>query len=641
MTDSPRDTVFIIHSDRQASFLLERLVRANNVEVVCFPTWAAAHDQVEKLSPKVAIVGDKVQDSSSLDCARMLINRLPFISVVLLVSIDQPEVLKQAMRIGVSHYLRLPLRTEEVTTAVQESLALARRRREWILQRSSAGTGNLERRLDELQVLAQLGHSITASLDSDSVLTAIVDAAVRLTKSEEGQILLLDEESGELYVRASRNFSDEFVHTFRLRAQDSLAGTVLSTGKPAILDNSSPQKIKTAYLVHSLAYVPLQFEGKTFGVLGVDNRTVRLSFTQHDIDLLQALAEYAVIALQNAKLYSAVSQERRKFEGVLASVRDGMIILDTQNEIIFVNKIVLSAFQLPEGAYLNRPMEEVFEAVELVSMVTAPQLSLLDQTELTAPDGRIFRVQVTPVPEVGRVITLHDITYMRRLDRLKSEFVSTVSHDLRSPLTAILGYVELIERAGSVNDMQRDFIKRVQASVHHITSLVNDLLNLGRIEAGFDNRRETVYLDQIIRYAVDSSRSQQANKTREIKLRLPDKVPPLFANPVQMRQLIDNLIDNAIKYTPSEGVVMLRVDVEEDQIIFRVQDNGIGIPSEELPFVFDKFYRASNVGDMVPGTGLGLAIVKTIVEAHQGRIWIESTSGVGTTVTIVLPLVTV
>jgi two-component system NtrC family sensor kinase len=205
-------------------------------------------------------------------------------------------------------------------------------------------------------------------------------------------------------------------------------------------------------------------------------------------------------------------------------------------------------------------------------------------------------------------------------------------------LTAILGYVELIERAGKVNDLQHDFIRRVQVSVHNITSLVDDLLDLGRIESGFDTRKEVIHLDQILRYSVEGLKKHLAEKNLSLEMAVPDNFPPIFANPVQIRQMVDNLLENSLKYTHPGGTIRVSGTVEQNQIIVQFADSGIGIPSLDLPYIFDKFYRAGNASSEMSGTGLGLAIVKSIVDNHLGRIWVDSTVGKGSTFTIVLPL---
>jgi two-component system NtrC family sensor kinase len=232
---------------------------------------------------------------------------------------------------------------------------------------------------------------------------------------------------------------------------------------------------------------------------------------------------------------------------------------------------------------------------------------------------------------------MHDISYLKEMDRIKSDFVNTVSHDLRSPLTAILGYVELIERVGPVSDVQRDFIRHVQVSVHNITNLVDDLLNLGRIEGGFDTRLDKLDLEAMVRQSIENFRQQFANKGLRHVLEFGKNLPSFTGNPVQMRQVVDNLLENAIKYTSPGGAIKIRGEFEDSQIFLQFQDSGVGIPPQDLPYIFDKFYRASNILDEASGTGLGLAIVKSIIENHQGRIWVESVLGEGSTFTIVLP----
>jgi two-component system NtrC family sensor kinase len=217
--------------------------------------------------------------------------------------------------------------------------------------------------------------------------------------------------------------------------------------------------------------------------------------------------------------------------------------------------------------------------------------------------------------------------------------VSTVSHDLRSPLTAILGYVDLVERAGPVQELQKNFLDRIQFSVHNITNLVDDLLNLGRIEAGFDTRKEHLDLSGFIHQSIDELNPKFLQSNMRLKINVPDSAHQIFASPIQMRQLLNNLLTNAIKYSNPGTSISVNLLENENQIILQISDEGLGIPAVDLPYIFDKFYRSGNViGTEIPGSGLGLAIVKSIVESHHGRIWVDSTVGKGSTFTIVFPI---
>jgi two-component system NtrC family sensor kinase len=390
--------------------------------------------------------------------------------------------------------------------------------------------------------------------------------------------------------------------------------------------------------VHSLAYVPLQSKDRVIGVLGVDNRLDRKPLSDRTIKMLSALAEYAVIAIDNSALYSSITQERNKLDTILNHIQDGVIVIDPDQRIMFANPAMQVVFKWSGELINGQHFEQLIQQPEIIELIKGGGKEYGSRAEVLLDDGRVFSALLNTIPEVGTVITMHDITNLKKLDRIKSDFVSTVSHDLRSPLTAILGYVELLERVGEMNDSQREFVRRIQLSVQSITNLVNDLLNLGRIEAGFDTRREMVHLDQLLRFSVEGFRKHFEDKNHKIVLEIQSGVSPFMANPVQMRQMMDNLLDNAIKYTLPGGLIHVRLTVSRNQVILQVQDNGIGIPTVDIQYIFDKFYRASNASTEINGTGLGLSIVKSIVEAHNGRIWVDSTLGQGSTFTVVLQL---
>jgi len=386
-----------------------------------------------------------------------------------------------------------------------------------------------------------------------------------------------------------------------------------------------------------LIYVPLRLRGKVIGVLGVDNRKAGLSLTNEDRDMMMAMADYAAVAVENAQLFQRSELERNKLETILTQSENGVIVTDPEDRLLLINRAAMQAFGV-DGRLVGKPVVEIFEDEKLISLLcTKGKLPHMDEIEVDP--GRFYSAQRTPIEEVGQVIVFHNITHLKELDRIKSEFVTTVSHDLRSPLTAVLGYLELIERAGSVNEQQGEFIHRAQMSVTQITDLVNDLLELGRVEAGLDIAKEDTPLTVLARYAIEGLRGSAEAKEITLEVNLQEFAPLVNGDPVRLRQMIGNLLDNAIKYTPENGVVRLAVEAEGDQVILRISDTGMGIPQADQPYLFDKFFRASNIPEDLPGTGLGLSIVKSIVDNHGGRIWVDSKSGEGATFTVVLQAV--
>jgi two-component system NtrC family sensor kinase len=633
------ENILLVLSDTEMGNLLERaILRPAGYEVTLISEKSAAESLVKVIPPDLIIIGAKLKDGSGLELAPVFLGRFPNLAMILLTDAYSEEMAMKALRLGFTDYLYPPLHTNDVLQAISRAIQRHQHLLEWSRLESRRNTKTLQKRVDGLEALQRIGRTVTALLDLDNVLTAVVDAAVELTGAEEGSLLLLDEATGELYMRAARNFQDEFVRKFRLPIRDSLAGQVLRTGKPITIDEKTPQKIKTSYLVHTLIYVPLQVHGRVIGILGVDNRQSGHPFLEDHLTLVSALAGYAAIAVENARLYSRTEVERKKLETILTHVEDGVVVVDQDGRIVLANQTVRAAFGIEDPNPVGKPARELFQHPDLLEILADEKKSRPSRSEITLEDGRVFNAQLTPIPEVGLAITMQDITHLKELDRIKSDFVSTVSHDLRSPLTAILGYVELIDRAGPVTEQQREFIRRVQFSVNNITGLINDLLDLGRIEAGFDARKEIVPLAAIINYSVEGLRSRLVEKEQELTLVIADNLPMVLGNPIRLRQLMGNLLSNAIKYTQHSGKITVRALPEEGQIIIQVSDNGPGIPLADQPYIFDKFYRASNIPQDTPGTGLGLAIVKSIVENHQGRIWVDSTIGQGTTFTLVLPV---
>jgi two-component system, OmpR family, phosphate regulon sensor histidine kinase PhoR len=331
--------------------------------------------------------------------------------------------------------------------------------------------------------------------------------------------------------------------------------------------------------------------------------------------------------------------ELQKLDTIMEHIEDGVIILDGQTNLLLINPAARRSFGLwQDDEIIGKPVTDVLSHPDLKLLLNESIDNPSPHNEISFEDGRVLSAQCTLIPNIGIAITMQDITYLKQIDRLKNEFVNTVSHDLRSPLTAILGYVDLLDRVGQVNDQQRDFIKRIQNSVQSITTLVNDLLELGRIEAGFDIQREAVSLNGVLRLALDTLGGQISEKKLNLHVALPEEIPPIRGNPIRLRQMLDNLIGNAIKYTPEGGEISISIEVQTDQDILRISDNGPGIPPNDQPHIFEKFYRASNVPKGVGGSGLGLAIVKSIIDNHQGRIWVDSLLGQGSTFTVVLPI---
>ncbi len=432
------------------------------------------------------------------------------------------------------------------------------RRRRWLEQAHlevRKNTSSLKRRITSLETIERIGRKVTSLLDLDSILASIVEAAVELSGAEEGSLLLLDESTGEFYIRAEQNFQPEIVSTFRLSINEPLAAQVLRTGKPLLINEKTPQQIASSFYVYTLLYLPLMIQDHAIGILEVDNRQNSKSFDKDQITLLMALTDYAAIAIENTRLYSRSESERLRLKSILTGVEEAVVVVDLDQRLLLINPKAREAFGISGESVIGRRAREVIQNPELLEILVDPDPTVPSHLEINLGNGRVLNAQITVLPEIGLVVTMQDITHLKELDRIKSDFVNTVSHDLRSPLTAILGYVELIGRVGSLNPQQHEFIHRIEISVHNITALINDLLDLGRIEAGFDVRKEVVPLSTLIQYTVESMKNRFNEKSQTPIVVVSDPLPPVLGNPIRLRQMLNNLITNAMKYTPAGGTI--------------------------------------------------------------------------------------
>ncbi|MFQ3536131.1 MAG: ATP-binding protein [Aggregatilineales bacterium] len=564
------------------------------------------------------------------------------IPVILMTAEGSEALAVSALRAGVYDYLVKPVTAEVLVNAVRSAL-----QRHWqyqIKERLPAhlleANRRLEKRLRELSTLVNVGTSVTAMLDLQQVLNSVVEAAVSVSGAEESSLMLLDEQTGELYVRAAKNFDQKTVHTLRLPVRDSLAGQVIRSGKPVVIGGKDDQvKIKTQFLVKSLVYVPLRAPNKVIGVLSVDNRLEARSFEPNDVQMLSLLADFAAVAVQNARLYAEMIRERDTLDAILHDTDDYVIVVDVNDCILFCNATARNAFGITRTDFVGKPLNQVISHPEVLALFAKEALSGRGRrSEITLGGEKFLNAQLTIIENVGRAAVMQDITHLKQLDRAKSDFVAAVAHDLRSPLTAILGYSELLARAGTLNEQQMRFIDQITASVHSITSLITELLELSRIEAGFNVDLEPVAMDRVVRKAVEGLQHQRMQREHTLTLDIAPDLPLILGNPLRLQQMVANLVGNAIKYTPSRGDIRVSLWRSTDNIVLQVADNGIGIPAEDQPYVFDKFFRSERAASEFDGTGLGLSIVKGVVDQHQGRIWLESREGVGTTFTVVLPI---
>ena len=369
------------------------------------------------------------------------------------------------------------------------------------------------------------------------------------------------------------------------------------------------------------------------------------NFTEEEIRFVTTLSGQVALAAGSARLYATAEVGRQRLEGVLDSTPDPVLVIDEQSRLLLLNPAALQTPGLVASTTPGQPVQEVILVPDLLSLLIGSLNGRINSREITLSNNRVYYATVAAVTaegrQMGRICLLRDITHFKELDQLKSEFVATVSHDLRSPLTLMRGYATMLQMVGDLNEQQRGYTKKILGGVENMTRLVNNLLDLGRIEAGIGLQIEKVQISQVVDEVMTSLQLQATQKEIQLSQEANPEIGPLIVevDRALMQQALYNLVENAIKYTSQSGQVRVKVERRSTTLLFQVIDNGIGIAPLDLPRLFEKFYRSGRrEAYQQRGSGLGLAIVKSIVERHNGRAWVDSQLGKGSVFSMEIPL---
>jgi signal transduction histidine kinase len=401
-------------------------------------------------------------------------------------------------------------------------------------------------------------------------------------------------------------------------------------------------------------------------------------FTEDHLKLVAAAGAQIANAINNAELYRLITDqasrlgimlrtqatEAAKHGAILKDIADGVLVVDARRTVILLNPKAAEIFDVNPNLVENQSIDQILgqskspvelELTQLFYNNLLKALSKVDSGE-SAAEFRIavgkkaIVVTLTSVAlgaeeTLGVVAVIRDISREAEIERLKNEFISTVSHELRTPLTSIKGYADLLAsgnaQVGDLNEIQQRFVKVIQSNANRLTELVNDILEISRIETGrIKLQLEPVDVIRLIKEVAVSFEGQMVQKTMHLSLHLPDQLPPVRVDRARLIQILVNLIGNAWQYTPEEGKIQVHAARVGDKFVqIDVADTGIGIPDEDIDHIFERFFRSErHEVQLVDGTGLGLAITRSLVEMLGGEIWVESEVDVGSTFSFTVPL---
>lgn len=348
--------------------------------------------------------------------------------------------------------------------------------------------------------------------------------------------------------------------------------------------------------------------------------------------------------------------EKKKSEAVIASIADPVILTDEENHLLAVNQAAAKVLNIPENnGWQGKSIREVLQNERLTQLLTADadrRDEIARQDQLFAvtqgEEASYFRPRQTMITDEqgkvqGVVTLLQDVTRLKKLDQLKSDFMATVSHEFRTPLTSLNMTIDILLQGllGSVSAQQGELLATAKADCERLTKLVKELLNLSRLESGkYQMKKEAINLQTLVEEALKHLRVPLRMKEIEFDTAIDAAVPDFTADREQLSWVISNLVSNALRYTPAGGKILIRAARENGEVQISVADSGRGISAEALESIFEKFVQVKQPTDSTPGSvGLGLAIAKEVVEAHGGKIWVTSEIGKGSTFSFTIPLV--
>jgi PAS domain S-box-containing protein len=408
---------------------------------------------------------------------------------------------------------------------------------------------------------------------------------------------------------------------------------------------------------------PILMQDRSLGVVLLGNIRRDRTFSSADARLCGTLIAKLATAIDNARLYQSVDEQARRLaellrireeeasqrQAVLDSITDGVVVAAEGGKVVLANAAAERILGVPRERLPGQTIRWLYAEL-LRAGGRIPGNSVVFEWGAKQVMGSLAPVKMQDGELLGYVAVFRDITREQQADKASSAFISTISHELRTAMTSIKVYVELLAvgGAGNVSPQQSEFLNIISANTERMVSLVNNLVTVSAMEQGpirVEARR--VDMGRVIDDAVQAIRSQAEEAELSVAVNLASDLSPVKGDPQHLRQIMDNLLDNAVRYTPLRGRITVWAaeaklgdgDGEsQDYVMVSVRDTGVGIAPEEHGRIFEKYYRVENpLSEQAGGFGMGLAIVKTLVEAHGGRIWVESEVGVGSTFSFTIP----
>jgi len=514
----------------------------------------------------------------------------------------------------------------------------------------------IDYRVRQREYLLEISRALTAQLNLDELLQLVLEAATKILAGQAG-LIALHGADGSFTIHASYGVPQALVPYFEPLLTDIPDDADRSRFHiPGLADKLSRIVAGLGLRLQQVVALPMSIKRELIGVLYVF-RAYGARFTADDRQILGSFADQAAIAVHNAQLYERISQEKHRLDAILEYSADGVLILDSGHRIVVFNRAVAQLTGWAAADVLGRSHDEVIRwtrletDLDLAAAVAGgwPLSSaqpLYVEGDLRRRSGGTVSVGITYAPLFDRearlaniIANVRDITRFREADEIKSVFISVISHELKTPVALIKGYADTLRREDACwdPDITQESLTVIVEEADRLNQLIDNLLDASRLQAGaLPLEMDQVALDALAERVAHHFRVQTQDHV--FVCDFPPSFPVARGDPSRLEQVLDNLVSNAIKYSPEGGTIEISGRALPDEVIVTVSDQGVGIPLEDQPRVFERFFRgARERRQSTPGAGLGLYLTKAIVEAHGGRIWVESSSEHGTAISFAIP----
>jgi PAS domain S-box-containing protein len=505
-------------------------------------------------------------------------------------------------------------------------------------------------RVRQRDYLLDIARALTAQLDISEVLRRILEASGSMLSGEVGLIVLKDVHD-QFRIQAALGVESEFLDVFDDLLEDLQSGSL--DGERMNLRTRQIAK-RLEMPLRQVVALPLIVNKEPTGLILVF-RAFSGVVTDNDRQILQSFADQAAIAVHNAHLYAEANGERQRLSAILENSADGIMILDDARNILRFNRALSNMTGWPTESAIGRLDTDVIRwerrkpGQDLGAMLEVnwpPGRTLYVEGDLERLDGLTLSVGITyallPTENGANIIAnVRDITRFRKAEEMKNTFISVISHELKTPVALIKGYAGTLRREDANWDeaAYQDALEVIEEEADRLTGLIENLLSASKLQAeGLRLAISEVDLLELATRSVERFRTQTDHHT--LTLHFSPDFPIIQGDEIRLRQVLENLISNAIKYSPKGGQIDITGTFDDDEVTISVKDEGVGLLPDQLERVFERFYRVEDaLSRSTQGTGLGLYLARAVIEAHGGRIWGESTPRQGATFSFSLPRV--